>query len=111
MCGRFVASSSPEKVRCWFRTTNPLPNFAPSYNVAPTDSIPVVRFKPKTRERSLGLLHWSLIPHFAKNRSGAYKLINARAEAIDTRPSFRDAFGRRRCILPASRAKARASRA
>lgn len=101
MCGRFVASASPEEVRRWFRTSNRVPNFGPSYNVAPTDSIPVVRFNPKTRERSLDLLHWGLIPHFAKDRSGAYKMINARAESIDTKPSFRDAFERRRCIVPA----------
>lgn len=51
MCGRFVASSSPEKVRRWFKTTNPLPNFSASYNVAPTNSIPVVRFNLKKREQ------------------------------------------------------------
>jgi putative SOS response-associated peptidase YedK len=101
MCGRFVASSSPEEVRRWFKTTNPLPNFGASYNVAPTNSVPVVRFNPKTRERNLDLLHWGLIPHWSKDRSVAYKLINARAEGIETKPSFRDAFAQRRCIIPA----------
>jgi putative SOS response-associated peptidase YedK len=57
MCGRFVASTSPDGLRRWFKTTNAVPNFAPSYDVAPTNSIPVVRFNPKTGERSLDLLH------------------------------------------------------
>jgi putative SOS response-associated peptidase YedK len=101
MCGCFLASKSLDELRRWFKTTNALPNFAPSYNVAPTNSIPVVRLNPKTRERSLDLLHWGLIPHWSKDRSGAFKMINARAEGIDTKPSFRDAFERRRCIVPA----------
>jgi putative SOS response-associated peptidase YedK len=101
MCGRFLVSKSHDELRRWFKTTNAVPNFAPSYNVAPTNSIPVVRFNPKTCERSLDLLHWGLIPHWSKDRSGAFKMINARAERTETKPSFRDAFERRRCIVPA----------
>jgi putative SOS response-associated peptidase YedK len=101
MCGRFLASKSPDEVRRWFKTANAVSNFAPSYNVAPTNSIPVVRFNPKTRERSLDLLHWGLIPHRSKDKSVSHKLINARAEGIESKPSFRDAFASRRCIIPA----------
>jgi putative SOS response-associated peptidase YedK len=46
-------------------------------------------------------VHWGLVPHWSKDRSVAYKLINARAESIATKPSFCDAFERRRCIVPA----------
>ena len=78
-----------------------MPNYAASYNVAPTNSIAVVRFNPATRQRSLDLLHWGLIPHWSKERGNPAKLINARAESIDTRPSFASAFQSRRCIIPA----------
>jgi hypothetical protein len=99
-CGRFLVSKSPDEIQRWFKTTNAVPNFAPSYNIAPTIRIPVVRLNPKTRQRSLDLLHWGLIPHWSKDKSVAYKLINARSEGIETKPSFRDAFERRRCIVP-----------
>jgi putative SOS response-associated peptidase YedK len=67
---------------------------------APTDLFPVVRYDRRAGERSLGLLRWGLIPHWAKDINVGFANINAKAEAIENRPAFRDAFERRRCIVP-----------
>lgn len=84
-----------------FDTRNLVPNFPARFNLAPTQDILAVRFNPETGARSLDPLRWGLIPHWAKDQSIGVKLINARAEGIADRPSFRDAFRRRRCIIPA----------
>jgi len=101
MCGRFVQKSPPELLRERFGTVNSVPNYPARYNAAPTDDIAVVRFNPETEQRSLDLLRWGLIPHWAKDPSIGNRLINARAEALAEKPSFRDAFHRRRCLVPA----------
>jgi hypothetical protein len=85
MTGRFVASSSPEEVRRWFRTTNPLPNFNASYNVAPTDSIPVVRFDQKMRERSLDLLHCLRVSVFFHSKNPSAGTMQRRCWGASTR--------------------------
>ena len=80
----------------------------PDYNVAPTDSIFAVltragREQPDAAPaaRELRLLRWGLVPFWAKDPSGGARLINARAETIAAKPSFRSAFARRRCLIPA----------
>ena len=78
----------------------PTPNFATSWNAAPTDSLPVVRYDARAGERSLDLLRWGLVPHWAKDMNVGFANINAKAEGIETRPAFRDAFQRRRCLVP-----------
>ena len=60
-----------------------------------------IRFNPETRERTLDQLRWGLIPHWAKNQKIAYRTINARAETVDKAPSYRQAFIKRRCLIPA----------
>ena len=60
-----------------------------------------VRLNPKTRQRTLDTLRWGLIPNWAKDPKIAYKTNNARVETIDTAPSYRQAFGKRRCLVPA----------
>ena len=81
-----------------FRFTGPLPNLRPRYNVAPTQQVPIVR---RAGERELAQVRWGLIPFWAKDEKIGYKLINARAEGIDAKPSFREAFKRgRRCLIP-----------
>jgi putative SOS response-associated peptidase YedK len=80
MCGRFASYLPPEAVRALFRTMNPLVNFPPSWNVAPTDPAMVIRRHPETGDRHLDVLRWGLIPYFTKDLKAARKPINARAE-------------------------------
>ena len=102
MCGRARLSSDVSEIKLVFRIPpeRPIPNFPPSWNVAPTDSVPVVRYDPKAGQRSLDLLRWGLIPYWAKDIKVGFANINAKAEGIETRPAFRDAFERRRCLVP-----------
>ena len=69
--------------------------------MAPTKDAPVVRRHPETGERHLGLLRWGLVPHWAKDLKATRQPINARGETIASTPMFRDAFARRRCLVPA----------
>lgn len=101
MCGRFLQKTPLGEIRVLFETANPVPNTAPRYNAAPTDSLAVVRFNPQTRVRALDLLRWGLVPLWAKDPSSGAKWINARSETIATNNIFRDAFERRRCLVPA----------
>jgi hypothetical protein len=63
-------------------------------------SFPVVRYDRKAGERSLDLLRWGLAPYWAKDLNVGFANINAKAKGIETRPAFRDAFQRRRCLVP-----------
>lgn len=101
MCGRFLASRSPEEVARWFSTKGPLPNSRARYNAAPTQHLLVVRFNPETRERTLNPLRWGLVPFWAKDTKLGYSLINAKCETVAEKPAFREAFKARRCIVPA----------
>lgn len=102
MCGRFFSTLPVEELARIFGTSNPLPNYPARYNVAPTQPVLAVRFNPATGQRSLDPLRWGLVPHWAKDLSIGARCINARAESVDRTPSFRDAFARRRCLIPAS---------
>ena len=99
MCGRFVQKTPLGDIRVLFETTNPVPNMSARYNAAPTDSLAVIRFNPQTRQRSLDLLRWGLVPLWAKDPSFGPKCINARSETIATNKIFREAFERRRCLV------------
>jgi putative SOS response-associated peptidase YedK len=101
MCGRFVQKTPLGEIRVLFETEGAVPNMAPRYNCAPTDSLAVVRFNPQTRTRALDLLRWGLVPLWAKDPSVGPKAINARSETIATNNIFKDAFERRRCLVPA----------
>jgi putative SOS response-associated peptidase YedK len=68
--------------------------------VAPTDQLPVVRYDRKAGERSLDLLRWGLVPYWAKDLNVGFANINAKPERIETSPAFRNAFQRRRCLVP-----------
>jgi putative SOS response-associated peptidase YedK len=100
MCGRFVQKTPLGEIQVLFETTNPVPNMAPRYNAAPTDSLAVVRFNPQTRSRALDLLRWGLVPLWAKDLAFGPKCINARSETVATNKIFKDAFERRRCLIP-----------
>jgi putative SOS response-associated peptidase YedK len=91
MCGRFASFLPPEAIRALFHTTNPLPNAAPTWNLAPTQAAMVVRRHPETSERQLDVLRWGLVPHFTKELKAARKPINARSETAATSGMFRGA--------------------
>jgi putative SOS response-associated peptidase YedK len=101
MCGRARISSDVSEIRIVFSIPpeRPTPNFAPSWNVAPTDPLPVVRYAAKEHQRSLDIMRWGLIPYWAKDIKIGYSTFNARAEEIDTKPAFREAFRQRRCLV------------
>jgi putative SOS response-associated peptidase YedK len=97
MCGRFVVFSNLEKLQEHFPIDRALSEITPNYNVAPTQEILAI-----IRQDGLNVLeklHWGLVPRWAKDISTGYKMINARSETIATKPSFRDAFKKRRCLI------------
>lgn len=103
MCGRYTDLLTWAQIVDLYEITSGeiAPNdFRTSYNVAPTQRAPVVRLGAKGRESAL--LRWGLIPAWAKDKSVGYKLINARAEGIATKPSFRSALKSKRCLVIAS---------
>jgi putative SOS response-associated peptidase YedK len=102
MCGRVRLSSDVSEIKLVFSIPphRPTPNFAPSWNVAPTDPLPVVRYDAKANERSLDLMRWGLVPFWAKDIKVGFANINAKAEGIESKPAFREAFQRRRCLVP-----------
>jgi putative SOS response-associated peptidase YedK len=100
MCGRYAITLPPEAVRQWFQTQGGLPNWPANYNAAPTEMLPVVRQAKEGRE--IALMEWGLIPYFSKDGKAGYSTINARAETVREKPTFRGSFDRRRCIVPAS---------
>ena len=74
-------------------------NLRPRYNVAPSQDVAVVR--AADGGRSLSILRWGLIPAWARDPAIGYRLINARSETVAEKPSFRSAYRRRRCLIPA----------
>jgi putative SOS response-associated peptidase YedK len=103
MCGRVRLSSDVSEIKLVFSIPpeRPTPNFPPSWNVAPTDTLPVVRYDTKAEQRGLDMLRWGLIPYWAKDIKVGFANINAKAEGIDSKPTFRKSFERRRCLVPA----------
>ena len=99
MCGRFTQRFSWREVHALLSLSGPAPNLRPHYNLAPSQSAAVVR--GDGGERTLSMLRWGLIPGWAKDPNIGHKLINARAETAATKPSFRAAFAKRRCLVPA----------
>jgi putative SOS response-associated peptidase YedK len=102
MCGRVKLEGDFSEIKIKFSIPPdyPTPNLAPSWNVAPTDSLPIVRYEPKGGHRTLDLMRWGLVPYWAKDIKIGFSTINAQAETVDTKPAFRDAFKRRRCLAP-----------
>jgi len=102
MCGRVRLSSDFSEIKLLFSLPpeRPAPNFAPNWNAAPTDNLPIVRYDSEANERSLDLMRWGLIPFWAKDAKIGYSTINAMAETVETKPVYREAFKRRRCLVP-----------
>jgi putative SOS response-associated peptidase YedK len=101
MCGRFASHLPADAIRSLFRTTGPLPNVAPTWNLAPSQNAMVIRCHPDTGERRLDLLRWGLVPHFTKDLKAGCKPINARSETAGSSGMFRSALASRRCLVPA----------
>ena len=90
MCGRYRLSRRKQIVEEYFDTADWQDDWSPRYNIAPTQPVPVIRQNPKEPIRELSLMRWGLIPHWAKDASGAAGMINARSETAATKPAFRD---------------------
>ena len=96
MCGRFAFYSPHEAVIRLFGAAA-APEIEPRWNIAPTQFIATVREPGGSRE--VAMLYWGLVPSWAKERSIGVRLINARSETLGEKPSFRNAFRRRRCLI------------
>ena len=99
MCGRFALKTPTSELASHFKLDEAV-EVAPRYNIAPGTDIPTIRHSPEGK-RVMHLLRWGLVPHWAKDPSIGSKLSNARGETVAEKPSFRDAFKRRRCLVPA----------
>jgi len=98
MCGRYTRHASWRDLVGYFRILDdPGWNLQPRYNVAPTQEVLIVRIGDEGRE--FARVRWGLIPHWAKDKSIGIKLINARGETVAEKPSFRDSFKKRRCLV------------
>jgi putative SOS response-associated peptidase YedK len=106
MCGRYASTRSPDELTLTFDalpfdggdgTAGSAP--PPDYNVAPTK--PVYAVRSGADARWLDVVAWGLVPSWAADRKGASRHVNARAETLATKPAFRSAFARRRCLVPA----------
>ena len=90
MCGRYASYLPPDPIARLFGT----------WNRAPTQDAMVVRRDEEAGERHLDILRWGLIPWFTTDLKSARKPINARCETVAKTPMFKDAFARRRCLVP-----------
>ncbi|MGH3873228.1 MAG: SOS response-associated peptidase [Pseudonocardiaceae bacterium] len=109
MCGRYASTRNPATLAVDFDALDATGGAAPvaDYNVAPTKPVfsVVTRHPPDDDAgsgpvRSIRVMRWGLVPHWAKDPTAGSRMINARAESVATKPAFRDALARRRCLLP-----------
>lgn len=100
MCGRYAASRDVQEMLTLYRVSETdAPSTLPaSYNIAPTQETYIV--DQHDEHRRLRVVRWGLVPAWSRDASGAARLINARAETVAEKPSFKAAFARRRCIVP-----------
>ena len=112
MCGRYVSVRSDGDIVSEFDAydATPYESVEPDYNVAPTKPVRAIVNRPLRDAagrpadhptRQLRVMSWGLVPSWAKDRSSAARLINARAESVATKPTFGKAYGARRCLIPA----------
>lgn len=99
MCGRFTLTATIDEIidRFDIQSFSEEENYLPSYNIAPSQSVLAVINDGKSNR--MGFLKWGLVPPWAKDTSIGYKMINARAETITEKPSFRKAFQKKRCLV------------
>jgi putative SOS response-associated peptidase YedK len=96
MCGRYALATDKETFSLTFPNFHVPESLPPRFNISPTQPVPVVA---NNRARDIELFHWGLIPYWAKDRVIGNKMINARAETLAEKPSFKHAFKRRRCLI------------
>jgi len=112
MCGRYASARKREELLAEFRIERDRvdESLAPDYNVAPTKPVYAVMTRggrgdgdtgPTDVARELRVVRWGLVPSWAKDVKIGSRMINARAETVDSKPAFRQAFSRRRCLMPA----------
>ncbi|WP_066254638.1 SOS response-associated peptidase [Neobacillus drentensis] len=99
MCGRFTLTATFEEIIDHFDIAAFLEeeNYAPSYNIAPSQAVLAVINDGKSNR--MGFLKWGLVPPWAKDPAIGHKMINARAETLSEKPSFRTAFKKKRCLV------------
>jgi len=103
MCGRVIQSSGPLRyaiVDGMNVRDSRVHNYPPRWNAAPSQELLVIRRNHKTGEVSLDPLRWGLIPYWCNDPNGGRKPINAKFETVRDLPTFRDAYRKRRCIVP-----------
>jgi len=99
MCGRFTLFEADKILSKEFGVSG-VPPLSPRYNIAPSQPIAAVRTPHTGIGRELALLRWGLVPSWSKDPAIGNRLINARAETVQEKPSFRNAFRRHRCLIP-----------
>ncbi|MBU1054447.1 MAG: SOS response-associated peptidase [Proteobacteria bacterium] len=97
MCGRFAQFSPLKILKQKFQIDSVTCEFAPNYNVAPSQE--VLAIVKQENENNLEKLHWGLVPIWAKDISTGFHMINARIETISTKPAFKDALKKHRCLI------------
>lgn len=100
MCGRYALAAPRSQLSRHFALDQCV-ELAARYNIAPATDVAVIRQSPGG-QRVAHLLRWGLLPQWAKDPALAARLINARGESLRDKPAFRDAFRKRRCLIPAS---------
>jgi putative SOS response-associated peptidase YedK len=100
MCGRFTLHAPAEALATLFDLPE-APPLAPRYNIAPTQPVGIVRPTIDGSAREWALVMWGLVPSWSKDPTIGGRMINARSETAAEKPSFRAAFKRRRCLIPA----------
>src|SRR5438874_11215455 len=96
MCGRYRLSRRKQIIEEHFASFSEEQEWEPRYNVAPTQSVPIIRQNPKEPRRELSLARWGLVPSWSKDSSAAARMINARSETVDSKAALCDALKSRR---------------
>jgi len=101
MCGRYATTRSDADLSLLFDAVNVTEGLEPSWNVAPTDPVPLVRMSQRQGGRVLDTAKWGLVPPWSPDLRAGARMINARAETVATSPAFASSFAKRRCLVPA----------
>ena len=101
MCGRYATTRSDTDLSILFDAVNVTEGLEPSWNVAPTDPVPVIRNSARHDARVLDTAKWGLLPPWVSDPRAAARMINARAETVATTRAYAPSFAKRRCLVPA----------